>query len=90
MDGIPDSISDSEQARIGIGAKTELRPLAVPAIALGIALTLAALISLPWLPHWAAEGGPLLVYAALVLHLAIAAGLIRWGLDILLTERRNR
>ncbi|QIS16757.1 hypothetical protein [Nocardia arthritidis] len=64
----------------------EIRPLAVPAIVLGLAMLIAAGVAAPNLSRWAGDFGPALAYLAFALHVSLASLLTWWGADL---RRRN-
>ncbi|WP_225727471.1 MULTISPECIES: hypothetical protein [unclassified Nocardia] len=55
-------------------------------IAIGVAIVMLGglLIALPRIPGWAHDCGATLIAMAVVLHLALAGGLLRWGIDEML------
>lgn len=57
----------------------DLAPLGPVAEVLGSAMVVAALAALMRIPGWTADYG-VVVVAAAILYLAIAAGLVRWGI----------
>jgi hypothetical protein len=66
----------------------QARALAEPALAVGGGMIVAAALCVPRLPGWASDYGAVLVYTALILHLAIAIGLLRWGVLTMWTGYR--
>lgn len=68
-------------------------PLAIPAIALGLLLLVAAFATLNRIPGWADDYGAILVYLAFFLYMSIAGRLTWWGIDTLyarVTTKRGR
>ncbi|WP_019926565.1 hypothetical protein [Nocardia sp. BMG111209] len=58
---------------------TEIAPLAEPALVLGAGMLAAAVACVGRIPGWADDYGAFLVFFALILHLALAVGVLRWG-----------
>ncbi|MFI9409055.1 hypothetical protein [Nocardia gamkensis] len=67
-------------ARLPSDSPTDLAPLGPVAEVSGLAMVVAALAALTRIPAWTADYG-VLVVAAAILYLAIAAGLVHWGVE---------
>ncbi len=70
----PHSTASIEQP----GRDTELAPLGIPAIVVGVSLLAAALATFPRLDGWIERYGSM-VSVAFVVLLVVAAGFCRWG-----------
>lgn len=62
-------------------------PVAALAVLLGALMIVAVPGGLVWLSNWAALYGEILVYLAFVEYLAVAVGLLRWGVGRLRSQR---
>ncbi|MGQ4616235.1 hypothetical protein [Nocardia sp. R7R-8] len=58
---------------------TDLAPLGPVAEILGLVMVVVALSASTRIPGWASDYG-IMVIAAAILYLAVAAGLVRWGI----------
>ncbi|WP_147471609.1 hypothetical protein [Nocardia stercoris] len=70
----PDNIASIRQP----GRDTELAPLGIPAIVVGIGMLVACLATLPRLHSWIESYGSM-VSVAFVVLVVLAAGFCRWG-----------
>ncbi|MER7448861.1 hypothetical protein ABTW96_01070 [Nocardia beijingensis] len=67
------------------GHDVDLAPLGPVAEVLGLTMVVAVLAALSRIPAWTSDYG-VMVIAAVILYLAVATGLVRWGGE----HRRDR
>ncbi|MFQ6398766.1 hypothetical protein ACLMAJ_35675 [Nocardia sp. KC 131] len=67
----------------------DLAPLGIPALALGVMLTVAGLTVLPLMTEWAIDYGHVTVYTAYILYLTLTVALSVWGVRRIRDHRRS-